>query len=176
MGKMTRFRSNPILYLLLGAAACAVMGSSVAAAQATVKVEPATLDGPRPLAAQTAQAAIRDYVEAWQSLNAAMDQNRAGLLDADFVGDAKDKLANTIREQSQLGMRSQYQDRAHDVQIVFYSPEGLSIELTDTVDYDVQVMDHDKPQGTQHVHARYLVVLTPSELRWRVRVLEAKSE
>jgi hypothetical protein len=29
---------------------------------------------------------------------------------------------------------------------------------------------------TQHVSAHYLVVLTPSETRWRVRVLQAVTE
>jgi hypothetical protein len=50
----------------------------------------------------------------------------------------------------------------------------LSIELTDTVEYDVQLLDHDKSQATQRVRARYIVVLTPAELRWRVRVLQAE--
>jgi hypothetical protein len=170
---MKTLKANPILWLLVCAAAGVTPGLR---AQATVKVEPANLNGPRPLADQTAQAAVRDYLQAWQSLNAAMDQNRADLLNADFVGDAKDKLAGAIRGQAQAGMRTDYQDRAHDVQIVFYSPEGLSIELTDEVDYDVQVLDQGKPQGTQHVHARYLVVLTPSELRWRVRVMQAEAQ
>jgi hypothetical protein len=160
--------------LMLGALAGAM--PIFAAAQAAVKVEPASVDGPRPLADQTAQAVVRDYLESWQGMSAAMDENRTDLLDADFVGAAKDKLAQAIHDQEQAGIHTRYRDRSHDVQIVFYSPEGLSIELTDTVEYDVQVMDHDKPQGTEHVRARYLVVLTPSELRWRVRVFQADAE
>lgn len=150
--------------------------AAAAAAQPAVRVEPVKLDGPRPLADQTAKAAIRDYLESWQSMSAALDGNRADLLNAYFVGDARDKLAETIQEQSKLGIRTRYEDRAHDVQIVLYSPEGLSIELTDVVDYDVQLLDHDKPQATQTIHARYLVVLTPDELRWRVRVLQAEPQ
>jgi hypothetical protein len=160
--------------LVLAATLAAFAG--IANAQATLRVEPARLDGPRPLADQTAEAAIRDYLESWQSMSAALVGNRPDLLDTDFVGDAKDKLAETIREQAGLGIRTRYQDRAHDVQIVFYSPEGLSIEMTDTVDYDVQLLAQDKLTATQHVHARYLVVLTPDQLRWRVRVLQAESE
>jgi hypothetical protein len=49
----------------------------------------------------------------------------------------------------------------------------LSIELTDTVEYDVQLIDHDKVISTQHESARYLVVLAPSEVRWRVRVFQS---
>jgi hypothetical protein len=158
--------------------ACAVIGavSAMAAAQATVQVRASHLEGPRPLAEQTAKAVIQDYVESWQTLHSALDQNRADVLDRDFVGTAKDKLTETIQQQAKLGMRTSYQDRSHDVQIIFYSPEGLSIELTDNVEYDQQILDHDKVLTTQHVRGRYVVVLTPSETRWRVRVLQAVTE
>jgi len=69
-----------------------------------------------------------------------------------------------------------YQDKSHDIQMVFYSPEGLSVELTDDVQYDVQMLDHDKLQTKQQVRARYIVVLTPAEVRWRVRVFQAQFE
>jgi hypothetical protein len=158
--------------------AVAVLGatSAMSAAQATVHVQTPHLEGPRPLADQTAKAVIQDYVESWQTLHSALDQNRADVLDRDFVGTAKDKLTETIQQQARLWMRTDYQDRSHDVQIVFYSPEGLSIELTDNVEYDQQILDHDKVLTTQHVSTRYVVVLTPSETRWRVRVLQAVTE
>jgi hypothetical protein len=73
-------------------------------------------------------------------------------------------------------MKTSYQDRSHDIQITFYSPEGLSVELVDNVEYDVQVSDKDKVVATQPVHARYVVVMTPTEVRWRVRVLQAATE
>jgi hypothetical protein len=170
MGEMRVLRSCLIQFTLLSAA----MG--IAAAQPDLRVEPSNLDTPRPLADQTTKAAIRDYLESWQSMSAALDANRADLLNEDFVGDAKDKLTETIQEQARLGIRTQYKDRAHDVQIVFYSPEGLSIELIDTVDYDVQLLDRGKPQARQQLHARYIVVLTPAELRWRVRVFQAAND
>jgi hypothetical protein len=144
--------------------------------QATVRVEPAHLQGPRPLEKQTEAAVIRDYLQAWQSLSNAFDQNRIDLLDRDFVGSAKDKLESTIQEQAKLGIHTRYQDRAHDLQIVFYSPEGLSIQLIDNVEYDVQVLDHDKVQTTQKVKTRYIAVLTPSEVRWRVRIFQSNPE
>jgi len=145
-------------------------------AQATVHVEPVSLQGPRQLQEQTKNAAVRDYLAAWQTLHAALTQNRADLLSADFVGDAKDKLSETVQQQVTAGIRTQYTDRSHDLQIVFYSPEGLSLELTDKVEYDVQVFDHDKPITTQRMSARYIVVMTPAEVRWRVRVFEAVPE
>lgn len=144
--------------------------------QAAVRVEPTNLQSPRHLEKQTEAAVIRDYLQAWQSFDTAFDQNRIELLDRDFVGSAKDKLASTIHEQAKLGIHTRYQDRAHDLQIVFYSPEGLSIQLIDNVEYDVQVLDHDKVQTTQKVKTRYIAVLTPSEVRWRVRIFQSTPE
>ena len=141
-------------------------------AQATVRVEAADLQGSRPLEEQTGRAAIRDYLQSWKALTAALDQNRADLLDPDFVGSARDTLAATIQQQSAIGISTHYQDRAHDLQVVFYSPEGLSLELVDYVEYDVQLLDHGKVKAIQHENARYIIVLTPAEVRWRVRVFQ----
>lgn len=145
---------------------------AMAAAQATVHVEPAQLDGPRVLAPQTAQAVVRDYLQSWKAMRAALEQNQSGLLDADFVGTAKDKLTKTVQEQAAAGIHTRYQDRNHDLQIIFYSPEGLSIEVMDRVDYEVQVFSGDKLLTSQPVQARYLVMMTPSEVRWKVRVMQ----
>ena len=150
--------------------------SAFAADQPSVRIEPTNLQGPRALQEQTAKAAIRDYLDAWATLSNALQQNRPDLLDQDFVGAARDKLANTIKTEKAAGIRSVYHDRSHDVKILFYSPEGLSIELADTVEYDVQVIDHDKPIGTEQVHTRYIVVLTPTETRWRVRIFQSQAE
>jgi len=153
-------------------AGCVVL-SQAAVAQVAVHIEPATLHTTRPLTDQSKAAVIRDYLHAWNGLQAALEQNRPELLDADFVGIAKDRLADTIHQQGQLGIRTHYQDRSHDLQLLFYSPDGLSIELTDTVEYDVQLIDHDKVISTQRESARYLVVLAPSEVRWRVRLFQS---
>ncbi len=152
---------------------CLAGASVTAAAQAEVRVDPPHLQGPRQLADQTATAVVRNYIEAWESLRTALEQNRPELLDRDFVGDAREKLAETVREQAAVGLKTSYQDRRHDVQIVFYSPEGLSIELIDNVEYDVEVRSGDKVIATQPVRERYVAVLTPTEVRWRVRVLQA---
>lgn len=161
-----------LLISCIVSAACA----GICSAQATVQVRPANLQGPRTLQQQTAAAAIQYYLQSWQSLRVAMEQNREDALDPAFVGTAKDKLATTIQQQAKLGIHTSYEDRAHDIQIVFYSPEGLSIELIDRVEYDVQIVDHDRVKTTQRVNATYVIVLTPAEVRWRVRVFQAVSE
>jgi hypothetical protein len=148
----------------------------VASDQPAVRVEPTESLGPRTLEKQTKAAVIRDYLQAWSSFSRAFEQNRADILDADFVGVAREKLEDTIREQAKLGIQTRYRDGAHDIQLVFYSPEGLSLQLVDTVEYDVQILDREKVVTTQHVRARYVAVLTPTEVRWKVRVFQAEPE
>ena len=157
---------------------CALLAipSRFGAAQAVVRVEPANLQGPRTLQDQTGIAAIRDYLQSWQSFKTAFETNRADMLDPAFVGTARDKLTETIHQQAALGIHTRYQDLAHDLQIVFYSPEGLSIELTDKIEYDVGIVDRDTVKTTQRMHARFMVVLTPAEARWRVRVFQSMPE
>jgi hypothetical protein len=143
--------------------------------QPSVHVAPMDSVGPRPVEKQTQSSVVRDYLQAWQALGGAFSQNRADLLDGYFVGIAKEKLADTIREQRTLGIQTAYRDESHDLQVVFYSPEGLSIQLLDHVEYEVEVRDHGKTVGTQHVRTRYVAVLTPTESKWKVRVFQGGS-
>lgn len=142
--------------------------------QPSVQVQPPDLHGSRPLEPQTQAAVVRDYLESWQNLSAAFEENQATLLDTDFAGIARDKLGAAIDSQRKLGIHTRYQDLSHNLQIVFYSPDGLSIQLIDTVEYDEQIYDGDKPVATQHVTARYLVMFTPAETRWKIRVFQAE--
>lgn len=144
------------------------------AAQPNVRVEPTHLQTPRPLQDQTQAAAIRDYLHAWQTVDAAFDGNSVGVLDVDFVGTAREKLSEAVQQQAVLGLHTRYHDKSHDIQVAFYSPEGSSIQLVDDVEYDVQILNHETIQATQPVRARYIVVLTPAEARWRVRVFQAQ--
>lgn len=149
---------------------------SLASAQATVRVEPFKMQGQRLLQTQTRESVIRDYLHSWQSLSLALDLNSADELETDFVGTAKEMLSSTIEGQKAIGVHTRYMDRAHDLQIVFYSPDGLSIEMTDNVEYDVQLIDKNVAHETEHLNARYIVILTPTETRWRVRIFQAVSE
>lgn len=142
----------------------------------TLRIEPADPSSPRELEPQTQQAVVRDYLLAWRALNNAMQANRPDLLDAAFLGVAKEKLSDTIQDQQKLGIQTRYIDRSHDLKLVFYSPEGLSVQLLDTVDYDVQLVDDGKLQATHHIRARYVAVLSPTEVRWKVRVFQAEAQ
>ncbi|MGH9617631.1 MAG: hypothetical protein ACRD28_12895 [Acidobacteriaceae bacterium] len=162
-------------YRMFHWAICVMLAMPLAlwAAPPTVQVDPPNLHGSRTVEAQTASAVIRDYLESWQSLRQAMQQDRPNLLDRDFAGAAKDKLTDTVQDQAKFGIQTRYQDRSHDLQIVFYSPEGLSIQMIDTVVYDQQVLLHGKALAKQRMHARYIVVMTPAEARWQVRIFQA---
>jgi hypothetical protein len=157
---------------------CAVffLSAVVATAQPAVHVEATRLQGPRVLEEQTRSAAVRDYLDAWRSMSSSLEQDRPDLLDRDFVGPAQEKLAATVAQQARLGLRTQYTDLSHDLQFVFYDPRGLSIEMVDNAEYEVRVYDHDKALTAQRVHARYVIVLTPAELRWKVRIFQASPQ
>ena len=162
-----------IRHLLVISCAMA-MPMAALAEQPSVRVSPPQLRGSRPMEKQTEAAVIRDYLQSWKSLQAAFDQNQATLLDTYFVGTAREKLATTVEDQAKLGIHTRYLERSHDLQIVFYSPEGLSIQLTDTVEYEEQVLDHDKVLATKPIRKRYLVGLASAEVRWRVRIFQAE--
>lgn len=166
----------PKQMLLISAFTTALSLSAYAADEPTVHVQQPRLQGPRELQEATAKAVVQNYLDSWQSLSKALNQNRPDLLDRDFVGSAKEKLAATIKQQAAAGVNATYHDRSHDVQILFYSPEGLSIQLADDVEYDVQLSSGGKSLGTQQVKTRYVVVLTPSEVRWRVRIFQAEAQ
>lgn len=154
-----------------------MMTAGVAGAQSpSVQVAPYHLDGSRPLQQQTAEAAVRDYLQAWQSLHAAFLHNQPDLLGRDFTGIAAKQLAGAIAQQTTLGLHTAYNDQSHSIQIVFYSPDGLSLQMIDTVTYSQQVFLGDRSIAQQLMKARYVVVLTPAERRWQLRVFQAQRQ
>jgi hypothetical protein len=171
---MTKRRTISILLLvaaLVGVVSLELLGAS----QPDVRVASMDAVGPRPLEQQTRTAIVRDYLEAWQNMGKALELNRADLLNGSFVGLAKDKLSDTIRAQKVSKIRTSYRERSHDLKVVFYSPEGLSIQLMDDAEYDVEVRHSGQSLGTQHVKTHYVAVLTPTESKWKVRILQGGS-
>jgi hypothetical protein len=146
------------------------------ATEPAVRVAPMDSVGPRLVEKQTQTSVVRDYLRAWETLDSALQKNRPDVLDEYFVGTAKEKLADTIREQQNSGIQTAYGNQSHDLQVVFYSPEGLSIEIVDNAGYEVEVRDQGKVVGTKHVQAKYVAVLTPTESKWKVRVLQGGSQ
>ena len=163
-------RKLPLLLPIVGAILAAILLS--ASTEPTVRVASMDSVGPRPVEEQTQSSVIRDYLLSWQTMNDALSQNRTDQLDTVFVGKAKEKIAETVHEQQSLGIETSYLPKSHDIKVVFYSPEGLSIQLLDEVEYDVDVRKGGQSIGSEHVRARYVAVLSPTETRWKVRVLQ----
>jgi hypothetical protein len=129
--------------------------------------------GPREIEDTTAAAIPRDYATAWQALETALSQNRASALDSGFIGFARDRLAQRIADQQKSGMRVRYVDRGHNVQAIFYSPEGSTMQLRDTLHYDLEVLAGGTVISSQPVTENYIALMTVTEDRWKVRVLES---
>lgn len=144
------------------------------AQQASVKVDPPDVHGSRTVEPTTKTAVVRDYLESWKEMRLALDRNRPQGLDQDFVGTALTRLTQTVQQQAALGIHARYRDESHHLQIIFYSPGGVSIQLVDHVSYREQVFDRKgNALGSHRINARYLVVLTPSATRWKVRIMQA---
>src|SRR5258708_25141097 len=76
--------TDSMLRRLLIMSAFVTASSAFGADQPSVRLESSNLHGPRPLQEQTEKAVIRDYLQSWESLSAAFEQNRPDLLDRDF--------------------------------------------------------------------------------------------
>ena len=67
-------------------------------------------------------------------------------------------------------------DHGHKVDAIFYSPDGAAIELTDTASIETQVLDGGKIIHSDQAQMQYFVVMTSTEDRWKLRVLESSPE
>ena len=95
---------------------------SVLAASAPTIAINAEHAAPRDVEETTQKALARDYATAWQVMTEALDQNRADLLAANFIGTANEKLSATIQQQNKAGLHQHITDQGHAVDAVFYSP------------------------------------------------------
>src|SRR5437016_14432375 len=127
---------------------------------------------PRPIEELTGKNIARDYAYAWQTLAQALDQDRSELLDGYFTGFAKETLSRAVADQKKSGIRVHYIDHGHKVSALFYSPSGDAMQLRDTAQLEVQVLDGDKMVNQEQVALNYLVLMTPAADRWVVRLLE----
>src|SRR5437868_8157657 len=128
---------------------------------------------PRPIEELTGRNITRDYAYAWQTLAAALDQNRPQLLERYFTGFAKEKFLRAIADQKKSELRVRYVDQGHKVNAFFYSPNGDAMQLRDNAQLEIQVFDGSKMIHQEQVSLHYLVIMTPAADRWVVRSLEA---
>jgi hypothetical protein len=146
----------------------------VLAAASGAKIQLTTTNaGPREVEETTAQAIARDYAKAWQSMNAAREQNRPDLLANMFVGYAQDNLMQAIKAQRTANLRTRIVDHGHKLEAVFYSQEGSALQLRDTAQLTMQILDGDSVVHTEDATIHYLVTMTPTADHWQVRALQA---
>jgi len=132
--------------------------------------------GPRQVEDTTQKAVARDYAAAWQAMAEALEENRPDLLGPNFIGTAADKLTTGIEEQRKTGLHQRIVDKGHSVDVVFYSPDGSAMELHDTAQLELQVMDGGKVVHSEDATVHYVALLTAAENSWKVRAIEAVPE
>jgi hypothetical protein len=129
--------------------------------------------GPRQMEEVTGRNIPRDWGRAWQTLAVAFAQNRPDLLGHYFTGFAQQKLTAGIAAQEKSGVRTRYVDHGHKLEAFFYSPDGGALELHDTADLEIQVLDGNNLVHSERVTLRYIGLMTPAADHWEVRVLES---
>jgi hypothetical protein len=129
--------------------------------------------GPRKLEDSTQTSISRNYANAWKNLAEALNDNRTDRLDQSFVGAARDILEEQVTAQQKSGMATRYIDHGHKLNAVFYSPEGSAMQLQDTAQMEIQILDGGKVIHSEQVTQHYHVLMTVAEDRWKVRALQA---
>ena len=148
--------------------------STVLAAGETVQVRlDASQIEPRGLEQLTGQAIVKTYSNAWKNMEAALEENRPDLIEESFVGYAHDKLRTQVQEQKKSGLSTRYVDHGHQVSATFYSPEGSAVQLQDTTQFEIQLLDGGKVVSSKKITRKYIAVVTVVEDSWKVRVLDA---
>ncbi|MEO5936717.1 MAG: hypothetical protein ABIP81_05845 [Terriglobales bacterium] len=128
---------------------------------------------PRQVEDSTQKAIAREYAAAWQNLARALSENNAGILQESFVGAAQQSFAKQIEQQKAAGIATNYIDRGHKLDVIFYSPEGSAIQFRDTASLERQVLENGKVIHSETVQQQYVGLMTVYGDRWRVRVLQA---
>ena len=128
---------------------------------------------PRRVEEQTRKAVVRDYGAAWVALGKALDQNRPDQLGDLWTGFARQQFVAAIVQQKESGLRVRYVDNGHQLDGIFYSPEGRALELRDTAQLQQELLDGDTVVQSQKVTAHFLVVMTPTADHWQVRILQS---
>ncbi len=132
--------------------------------------------GPRQVESLTERSVLRDYRFAWENLAEAMESNSTAPLNSLFTGTASAWLNSAVSGQRRSGLTSRYLNQSHKLEAVFYAPEGDVIELHDTADFDLQILDGSKTIHKEHVSVRYVVLMTPGADRWVIRQLQSVAQ
>jgi hypothetical protein len=174
---MTRERRNSIgrrlKAIILGIIALSIP-LRVVGADTSPQVELDTAKaGPRAIESLTERSVLNGYRFAWENLAHALESNSVAPLNGSFVGTANSWLVDRVTAQRRSGLRARYLNQHHKLDAVFYAPEGDVIELHDTAEYELQILDGDKTVHDDHVVVHYVVLMTPGSDRWVIRQMQA---
>jgi hypothetical protein len=148
--------------------------SNLYAADATAQVQlNVAKAGPRAVESLTERGILRDYRFAWMSMAQALEFNTVDPLEGPFAGEAKKWLRETVANQQRSGISQRYMNQNHQLEAVFYAPEGDVMELHDTAEYQLQVSDGGKLIHDEHVIVHYVILMTPAADQWVIRQLQA---
>lgn len=171
MGDQTRFRCLSKWLALL---VIAVVPTISVCVDSTPQVVLSTSKaGPRAVETLTERAILRDYKFAWANIDQALESNSTAPLNGLFVGAAGAWLNEAVASQRHNDLSSRHLNQSHKVDAVFYAPEGDMIELHDTAEYDLQILDGHKTIHSEHTIMHYVVIMTPAADRWVIRQLQA---
>ena len=127
---------------------------------------------PREMEDTTEKAIVRDYAAAWEALAAGLRNNDVNALDAGLTGFARDQFAAAIADQKQSGLKVRYTDRGHQLEALFYSPDGSAMQLRDTAQLTRELLDGDKVVKREDITAHYYVLMSVAEDRWKLRSIQ----
>ena len=168
--------TSRLMYLIALASVWCVLAN----AQSPANLPHVTLNadnlGPRPIEQVTGANVARNYAIAWGALAQALEQNRAGLLNEQFIGFAKDHLTQRIADQARTGIHVRVVDQGHRLKAVFYALDGAAMQLVDEAQIQMQVYDGSKLIYSDTTPHQYLVLMTPGADRWYVRSLESSPD
>lgn len=129
--------------------------------------------GPRQVEPTLQQSITRDYAKAWQTFSVALQSGDSAALDQYWAGVAHDKFQRLVEDQKSTSVQVRYVDKSHQLQAVFYPADGAALVLYDTAQLEVQVFNSGKLIHSKGLTQRYVVLMTPAQDRWLVRVLQS---
>ena len=173
MSHLLRYSLLAIAFgLLVSAAVVLQLGASASGDVPRVHFNADNIE-PRQIEDLTSQSVPRDYAFAWQTLEQALNQNQASLLDGYFTGAAKQDLKSRVQSQVTSGLHTRYEDQGHKLEAIFYAPAGDAMQLRDRAQLNLQILDGNKVIYEEPLNVEYMVLMTPGADRWLVREIQS---
>jgi hypothetical protein len=166
-----------VRYCALFASALVMIAFPLRASTPVANVEfTVTTAGPRQLESTLQHSIPADYAKAWQTLSEALQSGDSSVLDRYWTGVAHDKLQRLVQDQISTGVQVRYVDKSHRLEAVFYPTDGAALLLHDTAQIEIQVLSSGKLIHTEDLTAKYVVLMTPGQDRWLVRIFQTASD